>query len=267
MKVNFFSENYRLSWSFLKKIKWFIFFCLFLFAILSVSGYYFPSLFQEQITKIIEQLIKQTEGLNSFEMVLFILGNNIRSSFFSFIFGIGFIIVPLSTIIVNGFILGFAANKAVSSEGFIILWKLFPNGIFEIPAVMISVALGIRIGTFFIFIKNKTKGISVFFISLFIFLIFLSILSFIIASGNDFENISSIMQNPLNILIYGSIIVLFFLLSVFIGILILKKKERIELRKLFIKNLIESVRVFIFVLIPLLIIAGIIEGVLIRLLG
>jgi len=37
------------------------------------------------------------------------------------------------------------------------LWKLFPHGIFELPAVFISLALGMKLGTF-IFQKKKMNS-------------------------------------------------------------------------------------------------------------
>jgi len=37
---------------------------------------------------------------------------------------------------------------SVGIEGYGILWRLVPHGIFELPAVFISLGLGIKLGTF-----------------------------------------------------------------------------------------------------------------------
>ena len=48
-------------------------------------------------------------------------------------------------------------------EGIFILWRLLPHGIFEIPAILISTSLGIRLGTDFKnFKKNLKSAIRVF---------------------------------------------------------------------------------------------------------
>ena len=90
--------------------------------------------------------------------------------------------------------LGFVAKKTVAFEGFSILFRLIPHGIFEIPALIISLALGLKLGMFLFIYKEKNKG------------------------------------------------------------------------KEFLTWLKSSIKVFIFVIIPLLVIAGIIEGILIFLL-
>tara|TARA_Y100000034_G_C6716675_1_gene316852 strand:- start:368 stop:697 length:330 start_codon:yes stop_codon:yes gene_type:complete len=59
-------------------------------------------------------------------------------------------------LIVNGYVLGFVASKSVAVEGILVLWRLLPHGIFEIPAVMISAGLGLKLGAY-LFVKHK-KG-------------------------------------------------------------------------------------------------------------
>jgi stage II sporulation protein M len=48
--------------------------------------------------------------------------------------------------IVNGYLIGFVANMVVSQEGVLVLWRLLPHGIFELPAIFISIGLGIWLG-------------------------------------------------------------------------------------------------------------------------
>jgi stage II sporulation protein M len=145
--------------SFLKSSKNYIWFAFILFFTFSLLGFIFPSIFEEQILELISGIIEQTEGLGILELIGFIFLNNLRSSFLAMIFGMGFGIFPFLVILINGYVLGFVANKSVSSEGILILWRLLPHGIFEIPAVMISAGLGFKLGSY-LFSKDKKKKFS-----------------------------------------------------------------------------------------------------------
>ena len=73
------------------------------------------------------------------------------------IFGIFLGIFPMVVAMLNGYILGFVALLSVSNEGIFVLWRLVPHGVFELPAVFISLGLGLKFGTFF-FQKNKSES-------------------------------------------------------------------------------------------------------------
>ena len=57
--------------------------------------------------------------------------------------------------VINGYLLGFVASIAVNSNGIGSLWRILPYGIFELPAVFISLGLGLKFGTF---LRQKNKG-------------------------------------------------------------------------------------------------------------
>ena len=42
-------------------------------------------------------------------------------------------------------------------EGISALWRLFPHGIFELPAVIFSIGIGIKIGVDLLIVKKKKK--------------------------------------------------------------------------------------------------------------
>jgi len=227
-----FYGNFISSIKDLGKIKNYFLFSLILFILIAVIGFFYPVFFQEQVLNVIKDLIKQTEGLGSVELTGFIIFNNLKSSFFGIIFGIFLGIVPLGIIIVNGYVLGFVANKTVEAGGIFILWRLFPHGIFEIPAVIISVGAGLMIGISFIkdcilFFNKKISKFNLY------FLILISIIFFPIS---------------------------------FIIALIFNLKYKILRKKLYF-NLKIAFKIFLFIVIPLLVIAGLIEGLLIYLLG
>jgi stage II sporulation protein M len=105
----------------------------------------------------IKDLLAKTQGMSQIELTKFLFFNNLQSSFFGMLFGLAFGIFPMITSIANGYLLGFVAAKTVGQEGILILWKLFPHGIFELPALFISLGLGLKLGTI-IFQKNKIRA-------------------------------------------------------------------------------------------------------------
>ncbi len=157
---NFFEKYYIESWAYLKESRRFIYAVFFLFLFFGIVGFFLPApdAVMEQIFKFIEELLTKTEGMSQFELVNFILLNNLQSSFTSMIFGVLFGIFPLIAIIVNGYILGFVSAMSVKTGGVFILWRLFPHGIFELPAIFISMGLGLKLGTF-ILQKNKIESL------------------------------------------------------------------------------------------------------------
>ena len=191
----YFNTNFKFGLNYIKGLKNYFFAVLFLFLLVGVIGFFFPYFFENEILKIIEELLAKTEGLGTFGLISFIIANNIQSAFFGMIFGVFFGIISLIVLIVNGYVLGFVAVKTVEIAGFLVLWRLLPHGIIELFAVIVSLAIGLKLGMFLFTYHGKNKG-----------------------------------------------------------------KEFFR----WIKN---AIRVFVFIIIPLLVIAGIIEGFLIILLG
>lgn len=161
-----FRTLYSESFSFIKDSKDFIYSAILLFFIFFSIGFFFEDLIvsllknlfnmdiRVLITNMIQQLIEQTRGLSYFGLMKFIFLNNAQSSLYGVIFGIFFSIFPLIAIIFNGYLLGFVGLMSVKAEGLLILWKIFPHGIFELPAIFISTGLGIRLGMYFL-MKEK----------------------------------------------------------------------------------------------------------------
>ncbi len=189
---SFLSEQYSKCWKFIKEARWFVVAALGIFATTFLIGFTFPIFFKTEILKLIQSLIAQTQNKTAIKLIIFIFLNNAQVALLSILLGILFGIFPLATAITNGYLLGFVARETASLKGISILWKLLPHGIFELPAIMLSIGIGMKIGTD-IFKDNAKQKL-----------------------GNDIK---------------------------------------------------EGLRFFVFVIIPLLLVAGIIEGVLIRVLG
>jgi len=122
-------------------------FSLLVFFIFTVIGLIFPYFFEDKILALIKNLIDQTKDLSTSELIIFITSNNVKVAFFGIVLGILFGILPTLALIINGYVLGFVAYRAILEGGIIVLWRLLPHGIFEIPAILISTAIGIKLGT------------------------------------------------------------------------------------------------------------------------
>ena len=223
----FINEKFLDSLKFIKQNLCYIYFIFGLFLLFGLIGFLFPIFFEEQIIEMVKGLIEKTYGLNTYELIAFIFTNNILSSFFAMILGIVFGIFSMFTIILNGYVIGFVGNLAVVEGGIFVLWRLLPHGIFEIPAIMISAGLGLKIG--FSLVYDFVKKI---------------------------KTVSKYLVFPL---IFALIV---FSIFSFIPILIMSFVDK-DLRNRFFNNFNNSLNVFIFVVVPLLIVAGIIEGLLI----
>lgn len=80
-------------------------------------------------------------------LVMAILANNILKTFVYMILGVLFAIPPVLFILANGFILGATSFFVVEEVGVLfLLVGLLPHGVLEVPAMLLSCALGIEIG-------------------------------------------------------------------------------------------------------------------------
>ncbi len=153
--------SYKESWNFIKESKNYIYLGVLVFLISALIGYFakIPLDAEQKILEMLKQLIGKFEGLNVYQTIWLILSNNVLASFLALFLGLFFGVFPILTSLSNGFLLGYVANRAVAEGGMIILWKLFPHGIFELPAVLISIGIGIRLGFNLLNKKNRGKNI------------------------------------------------------------------------------------------------------------
>ncbi len=159
-RKNFNLKNeYKKSWNYIKESQNFIYIIISIFLFFVLVGFFIPApeSLAEQILRFIGELLEKTSGMSQEELIRFIFLNNLQSSFFGMIFGVILGIFPVITMIANGYLLGFIVSLSVKSGGFLVLWKLLPHGIFELPAIFISLGIGLRFGTF-IFQKKIVKS-------------------------------------------------------------------------------------------------------------
>jgi stage II sporulation protein M len=173
-KQNFFSENYKKSWKYIKESKKFIWAITILFFISAFIGFVFqPPEIVSTILKYIEEILAKTGDMSTFQMIFFIFFNNLNIAFMGVIYGFAFGIFPILSILVNGYVVGYVSSSAIDSSGILALLNLLPHGIFELPAIFISFGMGIKFGTF-VFYKKKMESFKEFFINslrVFIFIV------------------------------------------------------------------------------------------------
>jgi len=145
-KRKFFVEQYSKCWKFFCESRWHIVFALGIFALMFIVGFAYPVFFRAEIFNFIEELMAMLEGKGMFELMGIIFFNNFKASFFAIVLGIGIGIFPLVTGVINGYLLGFVSREAVEHNGIFVLWQLLPHGIFELPAVIFSIGIGLKIG-------------------------------------------------------------------------------------------------------------------------
>ncbi len=172
--THFISKNYSKCFDYLKNSKKFIFLVIGLFLFSLILGYvYHPEEISSFILEYIDKILKDTQGMNSSQMILFIFLNNLRVGFAGVLWGFFIGIPSVLFTLANGYVVGFVSYLAVSSSGAGSLLNLLPHGIFELPAIFISFAMGIKFGTF-IFYKDMMNKFVYFFkesLRVFIFVI------------------------------------------------------------------------------------------------
>lgn len=143
-----FTDSFNESLSYISENKKYIYLTIIVFFASAFFGYFnsYQLVFLDEA--LIEIMVK-TQGLDALELLWFIFSNNVTSAISSLFLGILFGIFPLFNAIFNGTILGYVYAKAVPIAGFGVIWRLLPHGIFELPAIFISLGLGISLGMSF----------------------------------------------------------------------------------------------------------------------
>lgn len=153
------SEEYKKAFSFIKQSKNYIWIMFFIFTLSFFIGFFIklPTGINSKLLGYLKDLFLQAKGLGPVGMIWFLFSNNVITNLFIFVLGIFFGIFPVLNDLVNGFVLGFVSKISVLQNGIFSLWKIFPHGIFEIPALMISLGIGLDLGVSFFRIKDKNN--------------------------------------------------------------------------------------------------------------
>ncbi len=141
------TDNLR---AFLTDLKPYIVISTIVFTLSIAVGYIAYGIYPEyamQSVSGLEELVQMLEGLSPLEIMLLIFINNTIAMFISVLFGIVLGIVPLLVLVLNGFIIGTIVRLLLVDNGLpFIIAGLIPHGIIEIPLLLLSASIGMRIG-------------------------------------------------------------------------------------------------------------------------
>jgi stage II sporulation protein M len=103
-----------------------------------------PSLGQELMNQFENEVAGQIDGENPYDMCLKLFANNLQACVLLFLGGASFGILTIFVMSLNGIVIG-AILQLVSKDhtALFVAAALVPHGIFEIPAFILSGALGI----------------------------------------------------------------------------------------------------------------------------
>ena len=254
----FLKKEYKDSWETIKKSKTFILVAIGVFILISILGFIFPVFFVDEINLILQNMALEFAGLTLIQTIIKIFSNNFMASLYSMFLGLGFGIMPLFNTVLNGYILGFVGNLAVAEGGFGVLLRLLPHGIFEIPAIMVSVGSGLFLAESFIKNLFKVKKSSI--RKLIIFGLAIILLPLLIYHSLNVLSIdaTSITAETFSALSPSIILTALINLTIFVAFLLIAvyafRNEEVK------KDMKSVLKVLVFIVLPLLIIAGIIEG-------
>ncbi len=86
-------------------------------------------------------------GLSPLALVVVIFINNALKSLAALLLGVLFGVAPAVFVITNGFLIGVLSEQLVNSKGTgFILAAFLPHGMLEMPSVLISSSIGMRLG-------------------------------------------------------------------------------------------------------------------------
>ena len=135
--------------AYLKSIRVYIGLSVFLFGLTAVMGYYTAAVdpeFASSWTRELEMLKWIMDQPPLLIMIIIFLKNLLASSM-AMLLGLGLGLLPLMVVTSNGFILGIVAYEAVQKVGWLYLAAgILPHGIIELPVILVSIAIGFRLG-------------------------------------------------------------------------------------------------------------------------
>ncbi|NYT20082.1 MAG: stage II sporulation protein M [Methanosarcinales archaeon] len=133
-----------------------------MFVLSGIAGYFYTALnpaSSDIALEGLEGLVELIMSMTPIEIMLFIFFNNAIKSLMAFVLGLGFGLIPLLFVVSNGYILGVMVYLESQENGFTyILLGILPHGIIELPMILISAAMGLRMG---INVLNALAGRSV----------------------------------------------------------------------------------------------------------
>lgn len=111
-------------------------------------GATFPETFSDTLIPILKDLARQAHGLSHGELIVFIFHNNFTTAVLAILSGLLLFFMPYFHASANGVLVGFVLQQVAGITGSSNWWQLIPHGLFEIPAFIIALSMGVHLGLF-----------------------------------------------------------------------------------------------------------------------
>ncbi|RJS70892.1 stage II sporulation protein M [ANME-2 cluster archaeon] len=143
-------------------LKKYITFITLVFTISVISGYVYAVSNPSESARMVQELgttFEWIKDLNPLLIVSVIFLNNALKALLVIIFGM-LIIIPIGFIIYNGYLLGIVMCEHARTSGPVyVAAAILPHGIIELPMILLSAALGTRLGMMtFLRIKKEVSN-------------------------------------------------------------------------------------------------------------
>lgn len=136
------------------EIKAFIGIVVALFVLSAALGYVIPGMYPEVVDALLSGLQDKADQLTGQQPLLMMLGifwNNAFASLLALIFGLAAGLFPLFFVMSNGIAIGIVLEMIVAKMGasvgiLVFVAGILPHGIIELPAVLLSASIGLKLG-------------------------------------------------------------------------------------------------------------------------
>ncbi|MDI9615791.1 MAG: stage II sporulation protein M [Methanothrix sp.] len=108
-----------------------------------------PAIAEEWMKEL--EMLKWITDLPPLMIMILIFTKNLLACAMAVLLGVGAGVVPMLVAISNGVLVGMVSYQVIQREGVLYLIAgILPHGILELPAVLVSIAIGLRLGHIFI---------------------------------------------------------------------------------------------------------------------
>lgn len=141
------------SIAYLGSIRGYIAISVILFFAAAASGFVAaeqnPAIAEEWMKEL--EMLKWITDLPPLMIMILIFTKNLLACAMAVLLGVGAGVVPMLVAISNGVLVGMVSYQVIQREGVLyLLAGILPHGILELPAVLVSIAIGLRLGHIFI---------------------------------------------------------------------------------------------------------------------
>ncbi|MEM4230754.1 MAG: stage II sporulation protein M [Candidatus Pacearchaeota archaeon] len=163
--------KYKNFLKFISESRVFIFIVLSFFVFSMIVGFIYPEMCQDFLLKLIKEILEKTQDLNFPQLLSFIIYNNLKTSLLGILLGLFFGIFPIFLAALNGYLLGFVFSEIYKDNKISEAWRILPHGIFELPAFLLSLGLGLMLGYTLFFKSHRFRYNFLMTLKIFIYII------------------------------------------------------------------------------------------------